>query len=268
MGGPGKQHAPTQTPAAQSGPTTQPQHDDAQSTYGNAFVASQLASDEHAHHDHGQEPNPDASATADLDVERPVGGAIPATIRDPLMTRLRGSPRASGLMDEIIAERGNLAFPLKWSNRGSYQSGGEIWLNRAESEASWFGTMAHEMVHLLTHISGQAANARRMTREAFVNAKMEDEINAQALAYVACLQTGSNAGGAGFLEFVGWLRQNHSELTVSESDEEHEAANWREIEAHAITWLEAKYRGDWKTSNTGENYYDYWGGYWDRVNPR
>src|SRR5690606_32235200 len=148
--------------------------------------------------------------------------------RDPLFAQLRTSPRASGLMDEVEEERGDLAFPLKWSDRGSYHSAGSIWLSRHQDAGAWFSTMAHELVHLLTHISGRAADARTMNREAFVNGKMEDEINAQALAFVACLQTGSNQGGAGFLEFVTWLRQNHADIMVSESDPEAEAANWTE----------------------------------------
>jgi hypothetical protein len=46
--------------------------------------------------------------------------------------------------------------------------------------------------------------------------------------------------------------------------------NYARIEELAKTWVEARYRaGDpgWRTSNTDENYYTYWGNAWDRAHP-
>jgi hypothetical protein len=267
MGGPSfKPQQSTEGPqAAGAGPAAgaQAQGGSRQGTFGNAFLASQACGHDH---DHGEDPNPGTPA-ADLNTTRPVDGDVPADVRDPLMASLRGSPRVVGLLTEIEAARGDLSFTMKWSDRGSYHRNGGIWLDRNRTAESWFGTMAHELVHLLTYVSGQAADAATMTREAFVNGKMVDEINAQAVAYVACLQTGSSAGGAGYDEFVDWLRANHPDLMVSDADAEVNAANASEIEGHARVWLEAKYRTEWTTSNTGENYYTYWGNYWDRVNP-
>ena len=236
-----------------------------QGTYGNAFLAGQAGGHDHDH-DHGGDPSPGTPAV-DLNTTRPIDGDVPADVRSALMSSLRGSPRVAGLIGEIESARGDLDFAMKWSDRGSYHRNGGIWLDRNRSADDWFGTMAHELVHLLTFVSGQAADAATMTRDAFVEGKMFDEINAQAVAYVACLQTGSASGGAGYDEFVEWLRTNHPELMVSEVDAASEAVNAREIEGHAQLWVEAKYRSEWTTSNTGENYYTYWGRYWDRLNP-
>ncbi len=35
----------------------------------------------------------------------------------------------------------------------------------------------------------------------------------------------------------------------------------------AEAWVEHKYKTEWTTSNTGENYYDYWGKAWDDAHP-
>lgn len=41
--------------------------------------------------------------------------------------------------------------------------------------------------------------------------------------------------------------------------------NRQMIVALAKNWLADKYRNVWTPSNTGDNYYDYWGDAWDRA---
>ena len=53
---------------------------------------------------------------------------------------------------------------------------------------------------------------------------------------------------------------------------EREAAAGRRFDSAGIqtlaeAWVEAKYRNEWTTSNTGENYYVYWGRIWDDAHP-
>lgn len=213
----------------------------------------------------GETPAP-SGGPANLNTERPVGGDVPADIRGRIMTSLRANETSKTLIDQI-EKAGKGDFSLKWSNRGSYQSGMGIWLDRQQTEAEWYGTMTHELVHLLTLVSGQAANASTMTRQAYVDAKMEDEINAQATAFVACMQTGRSEGGAGFAEFQQWISKHHPECMKSHSDKSTDQANWTQIKDYAKVWLTDKYRNEWKTSNTGENYYTYWGKYWDSIHP-
>lgn len=55
------------------------------------------------------------------------------------------------------------------------------------------------------------------------------------------LQLGRGSGEVGLPDFISWMEQNHPDLLESGPE-------------------------DWVTSNTDENYYDYWGGYWDSVN--
>lgn len=256
----------TQT-TAQSGPSaaTQTPGQAEQDLYGNAFVAEQMG---HGH-DHGQEPAPGdgTGAGADLDATRPVGGDVDGDTRSSLIRALRGSAEASSLLDDVEEARGDLSFPLKWSNRGSYHRSGSIFIDRNTDETEWYGTLAHELVHLCTYESGSAADASTMGRDEFVEAKMTDEINAQATAFVALMQVGRFTGEVGLDEFVTWLEEHHPDLMMSMEDPEEDAQNWSDIKGHAATWLEDKYRNEWVTSNTSENYYTYWGNAWDRANP-
>lgn len=75
------------------------------------------------------------------------------------------------------------------------------------------------------------------------------------------LQLGRGSGEVGLPDFISWMEQNHPELLESGPE-----ADWDALQEQARSWLEDRYRNDWVTSNTDENYYDYWGGYWDSVN--
>ena len=246
-------------------PTAEP---DAQSQYGNAFLGEQLADQDEEHdHGHSHEPAPgDAAGGADLDATRPVNGDVPAATRDAVIASVSATARGATLVDAIRTARGDLSIPTKWSDQGTYHQRGSIFLDRHSDESHWQGSMAHELVHLLTFVSGQAANAATMTRDAFIAAKMTDEINAQATAYVVLMQSGRLEGETGLAEFSDWLAANHPDLAVSPGADTADA-HWSEVSALATTWLEDKYRTEWTTSNTHENYYIYWGNYWDGVNP-
>lgn len=235
---------------------------------GNAAMAEQLASateksagGEHDGHDHGAEQAPAPATGAEaarLQAERPKGTAIPAAIRARLFAGLNAAPASAQTLANIKRASGNTNFPMLWSDRGSYQSGGSIHLDNRETEENWLVVMMHELVHLQTHVTGQAANPRRLSREAFVKAKMDDEINAQAVAYISLFQTGvTSSSASGFNEFYREIRRPYSRQL--------QAQDWTTLHSVAFQWLENKYKsGTWKTSNTGENYYDYWGAAWDR----
>jgi hypothetical protein len=233
---------------------------DMQGLYGNAFVA------EHGACDHAHDPQPGGGGGADLDTTRPVGGDVPAGIRDAAMNSVGAVPRGRTLLDSIRTARGDLNISTKWSDQGTYHSAGSIWIDRRADPSHLVGSMAHELVHLLTFVSGQAANARTMGRQEFVDAKMTDEINAQATAYVVLMQSGRLEGETGLSEFSTWLTTNRPDLAVCPTDDA-AAAHWTAVDGVAKTWLEGKYRNEWTTSNTHENYYTYWGGYWDSLHP-
>ncbi len=266
MGGHSHQHSHSPLQGQQSGPAAASGPGlSRQDSVGNAHLAGQL---DHGHsHDHGVEPEPGAAATVDLEAERPVGSPVPAEIRDPLVVQLRASARVDWLLDEIDGERGDLDFSMTWSDRGTFHRSGAIFLRRDSAPETWFASLAHELVHLLTHESGQAADATTMDRDTFVSTKMADEINAQALSYVATLQTGRDRGGAYFDRFSDFLAQNHPDLLVCDGDEQLDAQIWAEVEEIGRVWLEDQYRNHLVTNNTKENYYTYWGNYWDKINP-
>lgn len=211
-----------------------------------------------------QRAGPDGTITdpAEMERSRPVGGDVDFETRILLIRTLRAAPRSRTILDEIFRTWGDLLFPLKWSARGTYHLSGEIWLDRTKNQSHWVADMTHEITHLHTFQAGQAANISTLSRADFVNAKMTDEINAHAASYVALLQLGrTTAPAEGFADF-----RLHLTRTLPTAVREN---RWAEVEALAKSWVEQKYRtGGWTTSNTGENYYDYWGAAWDRAHSR
>ncbi|MGH2947769.1 MAG: hypothetical protein ACRDPC_16210 [Solirubrobacteraceae bacterium] len=209
-----------------------------------------------------QRVGPDGSITDPVELERsrPVGGTVDVETRVRVIEALLSAPRSRAILDDIARLRGDLFFPVKWSARSGFHRSGEIWLDRTKNESHWLKSMAHEITHLHTFLSGGAADISAMGREEFVNAKMSDEINAHAASYVALLQLGATTAPAqGFTEFQRHLTRT-APLAVRERD-------WTQVEQLAKTWIEQRYRTDpaWRTGNTGENYYDYWGAAWDRA---
>jgi len=211
-----------------------------------------------------QRVGPDGTITdpAEMARSRPVGGAVDAETRARLMAPLNAAPRSKAILDAISRLRGDLSFGIKWSAQGGYQTAGEIWLDRTKNETHWVKSMAHEITHLHTFLAGNEANISTMGRADYVNAMMTDEINAHAASYVALLQLGrTTAPAQGLPEFRTHLARS---LPHAVRD-----GRWAEVEALAKRWVEERYRTDpaWKTSNTNENYYDYWGAAWDRAHP-
>lgn len=187
---------------------------------------------------------------------RPVGGAVDVETRVRVVEALLSTPRSRRTLDAIERARGDLHFPIKWSARGNFHRRGAIHLDRTGNEADWLRSMAHELVHLQTFLEGRAPDVASTSRDEFVEAKMTDEINAQAAAYLSLLQLGiTSSRSRGYNDFRAFLRSRHRALL--------EAENWDAIERRAKVWLEDKYRNEFTTG--GKNYYDYWGEVWDNA---
>ncbi len=196
---------------------------------------------------------------AEMEKTRAVGSDVDADTRKKAMDGLAAAPRSKEILDDIKKLRGDLAFPMKWSNQGTFHGAGTISLDRNTNYEDWFAGMAHEIVHLHTFLAGKAADIKTMTREDFVKAKMEDEINAHAASYVALMQSGKETAPAkGYAEFRTHLKTALPDALKNK--------DWPAIETSAKKWLEERYKTDasWTTSNTHENYYDYWGKAWDK----
>jgi hypothetical protein len=211
-----------------------------------------------------QRVGPDGTITdpQEMGRTRPVGGSVDVETRVRVIEALLAAPRSRAILDEIARLRGNLDFPVKWSAQGGYHRTGEIWLDRTKNEAHWLKSMAHEITHLQTFLAGRAANITMMSRGDYVNAKMTDEIEAHAASYVALLQLGAlTAPAQGFAEFRRHLARQLPTAVRK--------GRWSDVEGLAKRWVEQRYRTDpaWRTANTGENYYDYWGAAWDRAHP-
>jgi hypothetical protein len=207
-------------------------------------------------------PQADGTITdpAELARSRPVGGAVDVETRVRPMEALLATPRTKTVLDAIVRLRGDLNFPIVWSARGSFHRSGAIHLDRSKNETIWMEALAHELVHLCTFLAGRAADVSTMGREEFVAAKMTDEINAHAVAYVAQLQMSrTSSTSAGYNEFFRLLGRRHADLLRRQ--------DWPAIEALAKTFVKGKYDDEWVGSKTGLNYYDKWRQIWDEAHP-
>lgn len=232
----------------------------------NATAATPQAAVQGDDHGHEQEPNPPgAGGGANLDVTRPVGANIPDDIRTQLMTQVRTSARMQQVLTELEAH-GGAAFDIKWSARGGFHSAGTIYIDRRQEMSSWIATMMHELNHLSDHRQGLNPDAATTaSREGFINTKMRNEIRSHAISYVGLIEreaTGAAPASppAGYTEFRAHLREREAAAGGAHFSS-------TQIQALAEAWVEAKYRNEWTTSNTGENYYVYWGRIWDEVHP-
>jgi hypothetical protein len=227
--------------------------------------AGQQAGVEDDGHGHEHEPDPGGEGGgADLDTTRPVGGMVPDEIRDELMTEVRRSERMQQVLREI-EQHGGAAFDMKWSDRGNFHRSGAIFLDRHNTMSRWIPSTMHELNHLNDHRQGlNPSAATSESREEFVNTKMVNEIRSHAIGYVGLIER-EGAGAdpasppAGFTEFQAYLREQEEAQQVCFASSA--------IQELAEQWVEAKYRNEWTTSNTGENYYDYWGRIWDEAHP-
>lgn len=211
-------------------------------------------------HDHGAEEAAPGAGAGAATPERKSGDDVPKDIRTKVMDKLKAIPRSKETID-AIEKAGKLDFPLKWSDAGTFHRTGTVFLRTTSTEDSWVADLAHELVHLQTFVEGKAADAKKQGREEFVKAKMDDEINAHAATYLTLLQSGGgSAGAAGYSEFKALVDKDHKALL--------DGKKWSELDAIAKTFLQKKYKEEFKTNNTKENYYDYWGNHWDKTNKK
>ncbi|MBN2801240.1 MAG: hypothetical protein JXX28_19020 [Deltaproteobacteria bacterium] len=272
---PQKQSTPLAQEVAQS--PAQSVGNTSQDLLGNAAMVAQMKEPE------VEAPAPDKSglSAAELEKQRPVNGDVDSGTRQRLMDRLNGAPETVQVLADIKKLRGDLNFALKWSDRGSYHKSGSISLDRHAAEDAMFATMSHELVHLHTHLSGKQGSIKRDDRDTYVTKMMDDEIKAQTTAFVSLLQSGvtKQASSAGFDEFYKLLTSKHKDLLgpelrgsgggllafFSQSESGPAKTDWDGVKNVAKEFLTSKFKGGgWVTSNTGDNYYDYYGGFWDQ----
>lgn len=232
---------------------------------GNEFAQSQL----HAGHDHEGGEHLDAerpipgSTTGAGDTARRPGTDVDAATRQALLGRLQGVPEAAGHLAEIKKISGGLDFPLRWSGRGSYMTQGGIYLDIRAREMEAVVQLTHELAHLLNYLQGEWVGPTAVGREDYVQKMMADEIEAEASGTVAGLQATRGAGEPRSQEFRAHMERKKPGA-IAEAVKT--GQGWDIIEAEARVFAEHKFKTTYKASTTGENYYQYWGNWWDRMN--
>jgi hypothetical protein len=210
---------------------------------------------------------PGDTVPADLDTARPVGAAVAEDIRTRIMTAVRRSPHMVALLRDIEAN-GGAAFAMKWSNRGTYHSAGEIWIARDWTIGSWVTSLCHELSHLLDHRRGVVPNvATSASRDEFVRVKLEQEVRAHAIHYAAQYELESQSLGLTLASPLGY-NEFRPQLQAAEGGAGRRLGA-AQVQTMATTWLAEQYRTNpvFFTSNTNENYYTYWGRIWDEAHP-
>ncbi len=224
--------------------------------------------------DRSVEPNPNHQTVVSgwrpgdpaNEVARRPGDRVPNHIRAELLGQVQQSPS----MLEILREIGTTDIPMFWSDRGSYHRAGDIFLDLDEDDL--LGTLMHELEHLRTYETGEGGNVRRMSREDYVASKLAEETRAHAQTYVGLMELGieRDRDTAGFDAFRNYLRRTAPELLQRDQNPGVAAVQSDLILQHATAWVHANFQNNdaWKTSNTGENYGDYYGSFWDQVHSR
>jgi len=187
---------------------------------------------------------------------------VPNAIRADLIRRLKAIPRAKKILDRIKAKLGNYKFTLKWSSSGTYVTGKQVFLATKSTKAGWIGDLAHELYHLASNLEGKEPDPKKLGRAQYVKKQMDEEIGSQAACYIALMQIGDKKGvnQAGYKDWLKYVKKSHTALQRTKK--------WAKLEQLAIKWVTKKYKTKWVTNNTSENYYTYWGKYWDKVRGR
>ncbi len=241
---------------------------------GNAFALDQLPQqeghDHHTGHEHGAEgslqdarPNRGTTATSAEIARRKPGTALEGAEKEALLGRLRAVPRAAQALAEIKALTGEADIPIRWSGRGTYMTEGEVWVDLRAGDTEALVTMSHELIHLLAWHKGFRPEARKMERGAFVDTMMSDELDSEEASLVAGLQLTKGKGEPRSGKFREWLNAQHPGV-LDRAVRSGDPAQWQAIEHLARGWSEDQFRNVYKTSNTGQNYYQYWGSFWDK----
>lgn len=248
--------------ASETGADILPAQDDAQNLLGNSYVVAQAQGQEHGHdhHHHHHAPEPGRTSGSGSDGRNP-NSELPAAIQESLKQQVSTNTATRSVVQDIITHGRGMNFKIRWSEGGGYYNGTDIFIDPEEPEEHWFGTMAHEIVHMRNDAIGREGDIRRDSREDYVNKQMEDEIECHAICFGALIEEGkSQDGAAGYNDFLAWIQAARPDLMDCP---EEGPSGTEEIIALAKTWLEDKYRNEWTTSNTGVNYYEYWGSAWD-----
>ncbi len=252
-------------------PTTAPPERSRGAGRGNDFARTQLNGahghdDQHGAHGHDDHdaarPGPGASSGA-VDSTRRPGTDVDAATRQALFARLQGVPEAAVLLEEIKKSSGSLDFPLRWSGRGSYMTAGAIYLDIRARELEAVVQLTHELSHLRNFLIDAWPEATQMGREEYVQTMMKDEIEAEASGTVAGLQATRGAGEVRSNEFRTHMERKRPGA-INEAVKT--GKGWDLVEAEARVFAEEKFKTTYKASTTGQNYYQYWGEWWDRMN--
>ncbi|HCH62029.1 MAG TPA: hypothetical protein DFR83_04435 [Deltaproteobacteria bacterium] len=243
------------------------------SLFGQAIAPAPLHGHDHGHgHNHGpaqEGPRPNRSGqqtTSDGAASRRPGAPLTAAEREALFQSLNAVPRTAQILEEIRSVKGGLDFPLKWSGRGTYMMSGEIWLDLRGDATELTVTMAHELVHLLSFFKGFNPNPRELSKDEYVDAMIGDELDSEKASIVTGLQLTDGNGEPRSRDFKKWLQANHPGL-LERATRSRESTDWAKVEELARIWSDDQFKNVFKTSNTGENYYDYYGSHWRRSQP-
>lgn len=218
--------------------------------------------DEHAHdHDHAR-PGPDGGGSGATLGRRP-GEDVDAATRQSLMSRLQGLPESARTLATIRALAGGLDFPMKWSGRGTYMSAGSVFIDIRARDTEALVTLAHELVHLKNYLAGKKPDPLKLSREDYIKQVMADELESEASGTVVGLQA---TGGKGEPRSKDFRRSMEAQSPGAIGAAARTGQGWDAIKDKAAKYSENEYRTRYRTSNTGQNYYDYWGSFWDKNN--
>ncbi|HET6296286.1 MAG TPA: hypothetical protein VFG33_23080 [Kribbella sp.] len=130
----------------------------------------------------------------------------PPSRQELIETQMRSTDSGKWAL-EVIANN-SITVDWEYTGTGSFHQGGKIFLNKTTPVVGSAIAMMHEAQHALTFKSGKAADAAKLTRAAFVTAKIADEAEAVVRAIEGAgpmAKAGADIAGSGLT--AGLIKQ-------------------------------------------------------------
>jgi len=180
--------------------------------------------------------------------------------RKKLITAVKKSKTAKKTIEAIEKKTGK-PIKIKTSTKGSFQMGGEVYIDNNEPFDKQVNSLSHEINHLHDYVFGKQPDVTKMPKAEFVKKKMDNEIRAHYKTYLAFEERG--AKGAQPLGYAGFKAK-----VDQETKKKGKALTAAEKEKVGKEYLEEQYKKVWVGSKSGKNYYQKWEEYWDQNNKR
>jgi hypothetical protein len=175
---------------------------------------------------------------------------------------------------EVISKN-SITVDWEYTGTGSFHQGGKIFLNKTTPVVGAAIVMMHEAQHALTFKSGKAADAAKMTKAAYVAAKIADEAEAVVRSIEGAgpmSKAGADIAGSGLTaSLITQYQEAHAAEAKKLKDADPKLSDAAAAATARTTVRDGKvtnwfHDGTFVTSTGSITYSEHYGRIWDGVN--